>query len=633
MTPSKTVLETYGFVPPQLAFTLRTAIAVLLAIGLSASLGLEHPQWSGMSVWAASLPVRGHLLEKSLYRALGTILGALYGIGLLMAGADHLWLVIALAVWIGLAAALGNVARGFTAYGVMLSGYSAAMVTLLHSARSGDPFAVGFDRMLTVLIGVAVALAVGLLFARDGESDDPAERVRKLTADGLSALAARLAAPDVRDLTTSDRLLSDMAAIEDQLDGSAAGSPRLHQLVRALRRLLSDEVALLLWLRRRDRPEEDPMLGAAVAAMAAPTPDDLVTLAGLARDPVLRQCLADMSASARAIVDTASGAAPRVARLPPVILHRDWVGAREAFIRAAAVILAVGGLWLLSGVDAGALMLLGTAVMATVFSAADAPTTLLRKVIVGQSLGVIGALACRWLVWPVAGNEAMLIVGLSPFVLLGGLLFGHKRGAGPIGFDYNMVLLLLLQPQWPLAGSFDHSLVGGAAVICGPVISLAAFALIFPMSGQRRLTTLAGMMVRDVERLAARRGAARRRRLWRARLFHRVLRLVRWADKTGANRREAIDASFALLLSGAAALHLDEVLDRPDLSPMMQRRIEVARRRLAQLGNMPDRAAQTLAAVARRLGHIADVETALLKRAATGLREAAPFLKQISRTR
>lgn len=632
MTTARNRLEKLGFVPAQLAFTLRTAVAVLLAIGIAASLGLEHPQWSGMSVWAASLPVRGHLIEKSLYRALGTILGALYGIGLLMAGADHIWLVIALAVWIGLAAGLGNVARGFTAYGVMLAGYSAAMVTLLHSTRSADPWAVGLDRMVTVLIGVAVALAVGLLFARDGDSDDPAERVRKLAADGLKALAARLAAPGLRDLTTSDRLLSEMAAIEEQLDGSAAGSPRLHQSVRALRRFLSDEVALLLWLRRSDRPEEDPALVAALTAVTTPTPEDLLRFAGLARDPILRKCLADMAASLRAIAENASGESRRRASLPPVILHRDWVGAREAFIRASVVISAVGGIWLMTGIDAGALMLLGTAVMATVFSAVEAPTILLRKVIVGQSLGVLGALACRWLVWPLAGNEAMLIVSLIPFVLLGGLLFGHKRGAGPIGFDYNMVLLLLSQPQWPLAGTFEHSLIGGAAVVCGPIISIVAFALIFPMSGQRRLTTLAGMMVRDVEQLASRRGAARRRRLWRARLYHRVLRLVRWADKTGANRREAIDASFALLLAGSAALHLDEALDRPDLTPAVARRIEVTRRRLAQLGSAPERAARALALTGRRLGDLPDIETALFERAATGLREAAPFLKRISRT-
>lgn len=632
MMPPKRFLEKLGFVPPQLAFTLRTAVAVLIAIGIAASLGLEHPQWSGMSVWAASLPVRGHLIEKSLYRALGTILGALYGIALLMAGADQISLVIALALWIGLAAALGNIARGFTAYGVMLSGYSAAMVTLLHSARSADPWAVGLDRMLTVLIGVAVGLAVGLLFARPGESEDPVERVAKLTADGLKALAARLAAPLVRDLTTCDRLLSEMAAIEEQLDGLAAGSPRLHQTARALRRLLADEVALLLWLRRSDRPDEDPALVAALAQVTVPTPEALARLAGLARDPILRKCLTDMAVSLRAVADNASDETPRITRLPPVILHRDWVGAREAFIRASVVMLAVGGLWLLTGLEAGALMLLGTAVMATVFSAADAPTTLLRKVIVGQSLGVLGALACRWLVWPQAGDETMLIVGLIPFVLVGGVLFGHKRGAGPIGFDYNMVLLLLSQPQWPLTGTFAHSLIGGAAVVCGPVISIVAFALIFPVSGQRRLTTLAGMMVRDVERLAARRGAARRRRLWRARLYHRVLRLVRWADKTGANRREAIDASFALLLAGSAALHLDEALDRPDLTPSVHRRLEVARRRLAQLGDQPDCAADALAATARRLGDIPDIDTALLKRAATGLSEAAPFLKALNRT-
>src|SRR5256885_5029194 len=46
-----------------------------------------------------------------------------------------LWLVLGLAVWLGLCAGVGNLQRSFVAYGTMLSGYSAAMVALLDFAQ------------------------------------------------------------------------------------------------------------------------------------------------------------------------------------------------------------------------------------------------------------------------------------------------------------------------------------------------------------------------------------------------------------------------------------------------------------------------------------------------------------------
>lgn len=81
-----------GFIPGRLPFTLRTALAAFCAIAVALALGLEHPQWAGMTVWAASMPVRSHLIERSLFRAFGTVVGAAAGIVLLLvAGGAGRW--------------------------------------------------------------------------------------------------------------------------------------------------------------------------------------------------------------------------------------------------------------------------------------------------------------------------------------------------------------------------------------------------------------------------------------------------------------------------------------------------------------------------------------------------------------
>src|SRR5690554_669273 len=96
-------LTRLGFNVPQLTFSLRTALASGLAMLLAWWIGLEHPQWSAMTVWAVSQPVRGMLLEKSLFRALGTLLGTLFGVMLVLLTGDNLpYMVVSLALWIGL---------------------------------------------------------------------------------------------------------------------------------------------------------------------------------------------------------------------------------------------------------------------------------------------------------------------------------------------------------------------------------------------------------------------------------------------------------------------------------------------------------------------------------------------------
>lgn len=626
-----------GFDPGRLSFTLRTAVAVFLAVLLAWLAGLEHPQWSGMTVWAASLPVRGHLLEKSGFRAVGTVIGALFGMGLLMASAGQPWIVvIGLALWIGFCAGVGNVVRGFASYGAMLAGYSAAIVALLHSAHSADPLAVGIDRMLTVLLGLLVALAVGWIFASRGDSDDPMLRVQALSSRILGDLADYLAGGDGLDREEHHALLSEMAVIEERLDQYVAGSLRSREIGKILHRLLMAHVAVILWMRRGLRPVGNPAVVDALveARNALKEPDGLASAcatlqraAGLTQDKALREALSALAAAHGHVIGNRQTAEDGGALLA---FHRDWVGAREALFRATFVILAVGAVWLLSGWEGGPFMLLGTAIMMTIFSTADNPVVTLRQMLLGHPVGVAGALLCRWLVWPLAHSELELVLWMAPFVLAGGVLFGHRRGSGPLGYDYNMIFLLLLQPVWPLTGSFEHSLTIGAAIILGPAVGLVAFLLIFPLAGGRRLKTLMAMMVHEIEAMASKRGASRQRAIWRVRLYHRILRLVRWADKTGMCRGEAVDDGLALLLAGSSVLHIDELLQAPGLTPQTARRLNIALGRLSRLGSDPQRAARALVATAGHLSDMAGADAGLLREAGVELSNRGRFIGRVS---
>jgi uncharacterized membrane protein YccC len=284
--------------------------------------------------------------------------------------------------------------------------------------------------------------------------------------------------------------------------------------------------------------------------------------------------------------------------------------------------LAIGAVWVATGWSAGPLMMLGAAIMTSVFSTFDNPFAVLPKVATGQAMGAAAAIACRWLIWPHLGGEAGLVLATLPLILLGGILTGVPR-LQIQAFDYNMVVLLLLQPAWPLTGTPGHSLAVGAAVAAAPLVAWLAFRLIHPPSPARRGVALRRTMVADVEAMAARTGAGRRVRLWRARLHHRLLRLVRASDRLGSGTAEAAAGGLALLRLGQAIGRLHAALDDPAASDSVRRGQRLALRRIATVGSDPLRAADALAAAARRGGR----DAAILQAAADAVRANAGFLR------
>lgn len=631
-----------GFDVARLRFVLPTAAAATLALVLAFGLGLEHPQWSAMTVWAASQPSRGQLIEKSFFRFLGTVSGTIAGVVLVLVSVDSPWvLVVGLASWIALCAGIGNVQRGFVSYGTMLAGYSAAMVALLDTSHPTHVFALGLDRLTTVLVGVVVALCVGWFVSPMGTEDEIVSRVRRLTARILRDIAGLRRHLPRRPGNEQQHILAEMAMIEDGLEPHGAGSLRSRHVVRAVRSLLIADVAALLWLRGSRAPTHEPGLAQALnaAADSLEMPDS-VDATDLAMAEVIERVRGD-DRLARALADMADALRKRPRpgeslveslRVPsPVVLHRDWVGAREASVRSGAMMLLVGALWLVTQWTVGPFLLLGTAIMTSLFSTFDNPARFMGNVLVGSALGAIGALACRWLVWPHVGGEISLVATMIPFILIGVPISSHRRTM-PFGFDYNMVLLLLSQPAYPLSGSFLHSLAIAAAVCSGPVTGYFAYRMLFPVDAHRRMDTLVVMMVHELATMAHAPDGVGQRRIWRARLYHRLLRLVRWAEKSGQPQIAMAEGSLAVLDLGSAVLRIREMLAEPGLSPGTARRLDTVLRRLGDIGRTPDRLARDLQMAALRLTREGRAEAAWLSEVASSVTANRGFFLRAGRS-
>ncbi|WP_282039175.1 FUSC family protein [Halomonas alimentaria] len=635
-------LSGQGFDLERLRFSLRTALAACLALIVAWAIGLEHPQWSAMTVWAASQPVRELLVEKSLYRALGTLVGTAVGLLLLLATGDSLlWLVIGLALWVGLCAGIGNALHSMIAYATLLSGYSASMVALLGTASGMNTLALGADRLLTVLVGVIMALVVGLALTPRASRSALEERGRRSTARVLHLLAQRLGPQPRGTRLAPNELLSDIAILEAELEPSAAGSRRARHSARSQRAILAALTAALLWVRRREHGQRQAAAHEAVteAALAMDNAEPLPRVAAHlnrasqlaeAEDPALGEVLGRLAATLtqrQQFRDT--GRTDRDASRRHVTRHRDWIHARHAMLRTTGVLLVIGLAWVATGWSAGAYVMLGTSVMVTLFSTFENPAWIMRRILAWQAVGALCAVALRWLAWPLASAEWQLIAMLLPLILVTVVPFSHRRTQNG-SMDYVMILLLLSQPSLPLTGTFAHSLALALAVVAGPLLALIAFRLIFPTNARRRQRHLEGMMLHELETLASR-GDSQREALWQARLYHRVMRLVHWAHLQGEATHRVVDASLAALTLGEtleALRHYSQGQNQNQADPGTRRRLEASLRRVARLREAPLEAAAALERLARTLARRQQVELARQARhSATLLHENRAFFQ------
>lgn len=105
-----------------------------------------------MTVWISSQPTRSQLLSKGFARLVGSHVGVIAGVAIVLAAGTNEWLIVlGLAICIAICVGVGNLLRGFPSYRAVLAGYSAAMVALLSSDRPQDVISLGADRMATVV--------------------------------------------------------------------------------------------------------------------------------------------------------------------------------------------------------------------------------------------------------------------------------------------------------------------------------------------------------------------------------------------------------------------------------------------------------------------------------------------------
>lgn len=604
-------LARLGFDTARLPFLARTGFTVALAVIVAWLMGLEHPQWAGMTVWAASLPTRGELLAKAGARLGGTILGALVGVLIVYLSQGQIaWLVVGLTVWVGFCVCTGHLFKSFLTYGSILAGYSASLVALVDTSQHDHILDLGIDRMLTALVGVVLAIGISWYFAQRNTDKVSFTELRSITAGVLRHLSQALGGEEASLEQFRHELLSRLSRLDARLETRGISSAQDHARAKRVRQLVPAIVSVLVWRRRagdEDAVERmrDALERCATLLETNARFDELdrelehiiltsETLASLSYlTPKLRELKANLQ---RVLIDSQSTETVRGSS--KLILHRDWVGARQAALRAMTLMVSVGLVWVYTQAEVGGYMLLGTSVMASLFSTFDSPALLMRSVFLGQVAGATGALVCHWLVWPLADGAGGRVLLMVPFILIGVLVLGHRRTAA-MGFDYNMVLLLLLQPIPALSDDFAHSLLLSAAVVVAPLIAMVGYRFVYPVNARARIETMRRLILHEVQDMAEKPLDAKTRIVWRQRIYNRMLLLVRWSDLVGDRRLPAAEWGVGVLRLSLVCEQVHALL--PYLNLAEQRAMKMVLRRIARLEHDPVKVARALKVAARRL--------------------------------
>ena len=523
------LFERAGFDRNRLTFAFKTATVAFIALVVAQALGLEHPQWSAMTVWATAQPMREHLLEKGLWRFLGTISGIIVGVALIFAGQWQPWaLVLGLALWVGLCSGIGLLQRGMVAYGTILAGYSAAMVALLSTAHPEHVLLLGLDRFLTIAVGVVLAMGLGYFFTPKRPAHTLSDALRATSAACLHSVLSQAKSP--ASAHTTD-LLQKIALLDEGMDMHAIGSLKSRQRVQQARLVLLAQLNLALYLQQHPQLNLSEDLQAAIAACAQAMPT-ATAFTTLSTPPQTHAATAELVSLINALL-LALNPSSQTTRTPAnthLRLHRNWLGAAHTFVRSFSVLGAVGLLWLYTGWSFLPFMMLGLSVMLSIFASFENPAWFMRYVTLGQAMGAGAALVCMWWVWPLAHSSWQMVWWMLPFMASCVFIYAHKRSM-LASFDYIMVMLILLQPSFPIHIGFAQSVGNAVSVVMGPAIALLAYRFIFPAHPSKRLQHLLTMVRYETRSLCAPHLQADQVLAKRTRLIHSLLRAQRLNDK------------------------------------------------------------------------------------------------------
>ncbi|GFE56285.1 FUSC family protein [Geobacter sp. AOG1] len=497
---------------PRVMFAIRGAAAALAALTVAVLLKLECPFWAAMTAIIVVQPTRGLLLEKSYYRLVGTVVGSGAGMLLLLHTRSPVTLTIALSLWVGGCALIGNLVYGLRSYSCLLAGYTCSVIAILGFQNLPNLHDLAFGRIAGTFIGIIVATTVTFLFTPRQSKGEFMARLHRAAGETIAWLALVLRQGRKGGSIRLERdIVMEIAEIESLVDIVGAGSFSFKKRKRHVQSLIVSLLSLLAagrlagerfarhggeqcrgdyWRDQLSLHLEKVAVNLEGSGSTLACADELQTVAieATAHLPFLGESLDELVTSLRIVLADyeAVTVTPTAEPTSRLVAHRDWQVAWRAAIRATIAILAVGLFWQITGWMQALPMVMTTSIMVSLFSTREHPPSTLVQVFIGASVGTVAGLFCRLIVLQGMGKPGMEVAVVAPFILMGVLLMQYRKTVAA-ATDATLIFMFVAQPGASFVAESSLQLQGALATVMGIGFAWASFRFLMPINPTIRL--------------------------------------------------------------------------------------------------------------------------------------------------
>jgi uncharacterized membrane protein YccC len=596
--------------PEKIGFALRIWITAMLALYVSFVFQLESPYWTLLAVWILAQPTPGMMLSKSLYFALGTIVGAILGIVLiaLFAQAPELF-VLALALLVAGSTIASNLLTNFRAYGTVLVGYTAGIVAAGAINTPDQVFFIGMARGAAILTGVGCSIFINVIFAPHRSEAMARDKLRIILKDAAHRAVYSWKADNSIRLQIGRKLIFDLIALDTLIEYAAAeaGAFRLQanqarSLLAHIFGLISARRALDAHLIRRGWPKHAALdifhsviidfLNEMPGRLDQGSLDELI--AGLNEvhnqlnllQPEEEIGLSEELISKRFVIDRMDDFLSHLdgalkdwryilngnwKEMPSLSLnfHRDIRAAYINGLRAFIAVTAMGAFWIASAWASGPLALIFVAVLMSLFSAQPHPDKIGWNFFKAGLLATVFALICKFLVLTTGSGFEFLIVALGLFFVPLAIVMANPSMAAP-SLSFAFVFCYVVRPDNVMVYDFADSLNTALAVLVGVLFGTLAYVLVFPPNPQAARRYVTYRIRRGLEEIA-RLNPIPRFCFWETRMYDRVIRLYDPQNPSGTTTDEWLEAGLGAITLGNEVLRLRHWLEADRLSAKQSR--------------------------------------------------------------
>jgi uncharacterized membrane protein YccC len=584
--------------PPQWAQVLRTLLAFSIALYAAYALELDSPSSAGLTVLIVAGGSRGAVLSKSLYRALGTVVGAVVSVALVAWFAQAPWLfILSFSVWLGLCTFLASLLRYFRSYGAVLAGYTIALIALAAVQNPDNVFHLAMARIAVVSLGVFVTALVFMVTDTGPRPAQVSAGIIRLVAAVGGVTAQALAQDDLTALLTArSKVAGELTTLDQTVEFVSVEDTGFGRHADAIRMAVAELFAMLTAAQRTGGLLADPALArdprvpatrqrlmALVARMAALAPGtpfedlrrdtqaaqaevaqaadhcrDLPVLVALERaDAMLRQMARILDAMADLRDDR-----PRTPALRLQVYANPVTAARNG-ARAALAVFLGGAFWLVSGWSSGGsvLTLLGPmcALLATTDSAAAASIGFFK----GLAIALPAGLFVGYAVLPMMNSFPLLLAGTLPFLVVG-IRLSQRPSTMGLGTAFQIFFMATVSPGNPMSYQLASALDGAFANLIGGLCGVLAFRVLLPPDPVAEARVLQRSLVKAVRLMAT--GPLMPWLVWEHLQHQKLVRLSRrLATVAPARRGDAISDGGAAVLIGRALIRARLIAARPDM--------------------------------------------------------------------